>query len=105
MSAGPKKDAASVAPDGTPLAPLIDGVEIRHAVTQTDERGSICEILDPAWGFSKDPIVDVYELTIRPGKIKGWHVHHEQTTVSTSAGASSRWCSTTTGPTRPPTGW
>jgi hypothetical protein len=48
MSAAPKKDAASVAPDGTPLAPLIDAVEIRHAVTQTDERESICEILDPA---------------------------------------------------------
>jgi dTDP-4-dehydrorhamnose 3,5-epimerase len=77
MSARPKKDAPSVAPDGTPLAPLIDGVEIRHAVTQTDERGSICEILDPAWGFSTDPIVYVYELTIRPGKIKGWHVHHK----------------------------
>jgi dTDP-4-dehydrorhamnose 3,5-epimerase len=76
MSARPKKDAPSVAPDGTPLVPLIHGVEIRYGVTQTDERGSICEILDPAWGFHPDPIVYLYELTIRPGKIKGWHVHH-----------------------------
>jgi hypothetical protein len=25
------------------------GVEIRYGTTQTDERGTICEILDPAW--------------------------------------------------------
>jgi dTDP-4-dehydrorhamnose 3,5-epimerase len=23
-----------------------------------------------------DPVVYVYQFTIRPGKIKGWHVHH-----------------------------
>ncbi len=62
-------------PDGESVSPLIDGVVIRHQVTQVDERGTLCEILDPRWGVNESPIVYVYQFTIRPGKAKGWHVH------------------------------
>ncbi len=71
-----KQDVQTVTPDGVSTAPLIHGVVIRPAVTQTDERGTLCEILNPAWGFHPSPILFVYQFTIRPGKIKGWHVHH-----------------------------
>jgi dTDP-4-dehydrorhamnose 3,5-epimerase len=71
----PKQDVATVAPDGSRLAPVIDGVVIRRAVTQADERGTLCEILDARWAVDPAPIVSVYQFTIRPGKIKGWHVH------------------------------
>jgi dTDP-4-dehydrorhamnose 3,5-epimerase len=71
----PKQDIPTVSSDGTRLGPLIDGVLRRRAVTQIDERGTLCEILDGRWGIHPAPIVSVYQFTIRPGKIKGWHVH------------------------------
>lgn len=73
----PKKDPQWVTPEGKPVAPLIHGVVLRAATTQTDDRGTLCEIFCPAWGLHPDPIVYVYQFTVRPGKIKGWHIHHE----------------------------
>ena len=72
---GLRQDVQTVRADGEPVAPLIDGVLIRHQVTQIDERGTLCEILDPRWEVAESPIVYVYQFTIRPGKAKGWHVH------------------------------
>jgi dTDP-4-dehydrorhamnose 3,5-epimerase len=72
----PKKDVQTVTPEGEPIMPLIAGVRIRAAVTQTDERGTLCEILNPQWDFHPAPLTYVYQFTIRPGKVKGWHVHH-----------------------------
>lgn len=71
----PRKDTALVTPDGSPIIDLIDGVNIRYARTQTDDRGTLTEILNPAWGYHPDPIVYVYQVTVRPGIIKGWHQH------------------------------
>lgn len=71
----PKQDVQTVTPDGDPVAPLIDGVLVRHQVTQVDERGTLCEILDGRWDVTDQPIVSVYQFTVRPGKAKGWHVH------------------------------
>jgi dTDP-4-dehydrorhamnose 3,5-epimerase len=48
------------------------------APTQLDERGSVCEIYSPAWGFTDEPVVWLYETRIRPGQIKGWVLHLEQ---------------------------
>jgi dTDP-4-dehydrorhamnose 3,5-epimerase len=72
---GLRQDVQTVRADGEPVAPLIDGLLIRPQVTQFDERGTLCEILDPRWGVTESPIVYVYQFTIRPGKAKGWHVH------------------------------
>ena len=71
----PVKDLPTVTPEGERLGSRIDGVIIRRAVTQTDERGTLCEILNPAWGVHPMPLAYVYQFTIRPGKIKGWHRH------------------------------
>ena len=76
MSTQPLKDVQTVTPAGASVAPLIAGVCFRPAVTQTDERGTLTEILSPQWGFHPEPITSVYQFTIRPGMIKGWHVHH-----------------------------
>ena len=76
MSAQPRKDIQSVTPEGVSVGALIHGVLIRPAVTQTDERGTLCEILNPQWGFHPEPITYVYQFTIRPGMTKGWHVHY-----------------------------
>ena len=77
MPMQPKRDVATVSPEGKPLGRLIDGVVIRYATTQVDDRGTLCEILNPAWGVHPAPFSYVYQFTIRPGKVKGWHIHHQ----------------------------
>lgn len=70
-----RKDVATVGSDGTSLQDAIAGVEVRRAVTHADERGTLCEIFDPRWGFTDDPLVYAYLVTLRPGQIRGWVVH------------------------------
>lgn len=72
----PKKDESTVTSAGESKSPLIEGVIIRQATTQTDARGTVCEILNPDWGVHPAPLTYVYQFTIRPGMVKGWHVHH-----------------------------
>jgi dTDP-4-dehydrorhamnose 3,5-epimerase len=74
----PTKDLPTVSADGESLQPLIDGVALRPAITQQDERGEICEIFSTAWGFDSDPPVYVYQASVRPGQVKGWVVHERQ---------------------------
>jgi dTDP-4-dehydrorhamnose 3,5-epimerase len=62
--------------DGQPVTRLIDGVIVKSAVTHIDDRGTICEIHTPYAAPLEKPAEYVYQFTIRPGQIKGWHVHH-----------------------------
>ena len=71
----PRQDVQTVSPDGERVGPLIDGVVVRYQVSQIDDRGTLCEILDPRWNVTDAPILSVYQFTIRAGKAKGWHVH------------------------------
>jgi dTDP-4-dehydrorhamnose 3,5-epimerase len=72
------KDSQTVTAEGRPLFEPIEGVRLRPAVTHTDERGTLCEMLDPAWGFDDSPLVYVYQASVLPGCVKGWVVHFEQ---------------------------
>lgn len=65
----------SVTPDGRPLTKLIEGVKLRPAITHPDERGTLTEIYDLRWDFDDEPLVFVYQVTIRPGQHKGWVMH------------------------------
>ena len=55
---------------------MIDGVRVRPAITHPDNRGTVCEIVSDDW--DDKPLVHVYEITIRPGVIKGWVKHDLQ---------------------------
>jgi dTDP-4-dehydrorhamnose 3,5-epimerase len=72
-------DASTVNADGVSKKRLIDGVIVRQAVTHVDDRGSLTEIYNPAWGTVDFPLVYVYQTMIRPGKVKGWLEHRIQT--------------------------
>jgi dTDP-4-dehydrorhamnose 3,5-epimerase len=72
------RDPQTVTPEGRAVQELLDGVRIRPAVTHLDERGSVCELYSPAWGFTEEPLVYVYQTTVRPGRVKGWVLHLEQ---------------------------
>jgi dTDP-4-dehydrorhamnose 3,5-epimerase len=78
MSLNTKKDVQTVNPDSTPIHRLIEGVVIRSAITHADERGTLCEIYNPAWGIHPADMVYAYTFTLRPGKIKGWGVHYKR---------------------------
>ena len=73
-----KKDPQTVTADGQPVFRLIDGVRDRLLVTQSDERGTICEMFNPAWDFDSSPLVYVYQASLLPGYVKGWVVHYQQ---------------------------
>jgi dTDP-4-dehydrorhamnose 3,5-epimerase len=73
-----RKDRQTVSAEGKPVQRLIEGVVVRDAATHEDERGEICELFNPAWGITRDPLVYVYQAMIRPGKIKGWIYHENQ---------------------------
>src|SRR5690242_14770272 len=68
--AGAKKREQTVNTKGEYLAGKIDGV-----VTRPAERGTVCEIYNPDWGINDEPLVYVYQITVRPGQIKGWSLH------------------------------
>ena len=79
MLTTPRKSPQTVTPAGERIAPMIHGVRIRPQVTQQDERGTLTELYSHAWGFDEIPLVFLYTVTVRPGKVKGWAVHYEQT--------------------------
>lgn len=78
VATAPVPDVPTVTPSGERLAPVIDGVQTRAVVVQSDERGSVSEIFNPAWGFTSEPLVYVYETTVHPGQKKAWIVHLQQ---------------------------
>lgn len=75
---GPVQDRQTVTPKGERIEPRIAGVVIRPAVTHVDDRGELCEIYNPAWEIHPEPMVYAYQSMVRPGKVKGWIVHHLQ---------------------------
>jgi dTDP-4-dehydrorhamnose 3,5-epimerase len=78
IARAPTPDTATVTPDGERIETLIEGVRVRPAKVQMDERGSLTEIYSERWSFSDEPLVYVYQTTIRVGTTKGWVVHFEQ---------------------------
>jgi len=74
----PTKDASTITAEGQSTQTLIEGVVLKTLVTIPDERGEICEVYRPAWELHPEPLVYVYQIVIRPGKIKGWVVHEKQ---------------------------
>jgi dTDP-4-dehydrorhamnose 3,5-epimerase len=74
--AAAKQDEETVK-NGIPLAKLVDGMSFRESVTHRDDRGSVTEMYDPRWNWHPDPLVFVYQFTIRPGLVKGWGLHRQ----------------------------
>ena len=71
----PAKDRQSVDERWRPLGDRIDGVTVKELKTLPDHRGTVCEIYRPEWRIHPDPLVFVYQITVRPGQIKDWQKH------------------------------
>ena len=74
----PKPVQQTVRQDGSSVARLIAGVQIRSIVTHQDDRGSLGELFTQSSDPLAPPIVHSYFVTVRPGKVKGWAIHHKQ---------------------------
>jgi dTDP-4-dehydrorhamnose 3,5-epimerase len=77
MMEASQRDIMTVTPEGKNCATLIEGVRIRDLVLHTDDRGTVCEMYDPRWGWHPDPLVFTYCYTLRPGWVKGWAMHQQ----------------------------
>lgn len=71
------QDRQTVTPQGERVERVPAGVSFHDVITQVDERGIVCELFDPRWGWHNDPLVFSYVFTVRPGMIKGWGVHKQ----------------------------
>jgi dTDP-4-dehydrorhamnose 3,5-epimerase len=75
---GAVRDSQTVTPAGASVQEPIAGVQIRSAVTQADERGTLTEVFDERWGFTDEPVPFAYAVTAPPGGTRAWVVHLEQ---------------------------
>ena len=69
------RDVQTVTREGKPLAPMIEGVNLREVRTHSDARGTVVEIFDQRWGWHPTPISSLHCFTVRPGFVKGWGLH------------------------------
>lgn len=76
--ATPVKDEPTVTPEGDSLQRRIEGVKVRYQRPIEDARGEVTEVYSESWGLHEDPLVYVYQVSVRPGMIKGWVVHERQ---------------------------
>lgn len=76
--AEPEKDRQTVDEAWRSVHERIEDVVIKELKTLPDHRGTVCEIYRPEWAIHPDPLVFVYQITIRPGQVKGWQKHLKQ---------------------------
>ena len=74
----PVKDVQTVTAEGERVRPLIHGLVLHRLTTHEDKRGDLFELYNPAWGLSPEPLVYAYQVSLRPGAIKGWVMHEKQ---------------------------
>lgn len=72
-----RRQTQTVTAEGESVSPVPHGVRFHDVTTHVDERGSVCELFDPRWGWHPDPMVFAYTFTIRQGMAKGWGLHKE----------------------------
>ena len=73
-----RPDAPSVDAHGQLLPSGIDGVVLVRLNPLEDHRGSLTPVLDARHPFWGEPVAYAYCITIGPGRIKGWGLHHQQ---------------------------
>jgi dTDP-4-dehydrorhamnose 3,5-epimerase len=72
------KDKQTSTPNGARTSSLITGLTIKKLVTLEDRRGELTEMYNPCWNLHVDPLVYVYQVSVRPGAIRGWTIHEKQ---------------------------
>ena len=71
-------DVQTVTAAGHPVGAVIDGVITRRPPVHVDHRGSLHEIWNGAPDLGPEPIVHLYQTSLRRGQIKGWARHEHK---------------------------
>ncbi len=69
-------DRQTVTADWMPIdAPAIDGVQIKEIRSVATSTGYLTEIFRKEWGLDTLPVGQVFQRTLYPGSVTGWHAH------------------------------
>jgi len=69
-------DRQTVTADWMPIdAPAIDGVQVKEISSVATSTGYLTEIYREEWGLDSLPVGQVYQRTLYPGAVTGWHAH------------------------------
>lgn len=75
----PVKDRMSSDKNWNVQQDLIEGVKVKKLANVCDDRGTVCEIFRVDWMVSDEPIPQVFQTSIYPGRVKAWIVHRRHT--------------------------
>lgn len=87
----PVKDEQTVTTRGERVKALIDGVVLHPLLTHEDHRGDLTELYSDVHRVSDEPIVYIYQASIRPGMTKAWLVHQHQEDRICAVAGFMRW--------------
>lgn len=73
-----RRDSATVAPSGTSLAKVIEGVSTATPANHVDHRGRVFEVYSGPSEHWVEPLVYSYVFSIRVGQTKGWGLHEHK---------------------------
>lgn len=69
-------DGQTVTPDWLVVdPPAIDGVRIKEIRSVATSTGYLTEIFREEWGLDALPVGQVFQRTLYPGGVTGWHAH------------------------------
>ena len=69
-------DQPTVTPDWLAIdAPAIEGVRVKEIRSVATSNGYLTEIFREEWALDQSPVGQVFQRTIYPGAVTGWHAH------------------------------
>ncbi|WP_245274471.1 dTDP-4-dehydrorhamnose 3,5-epimerase family protein [Mesorhizobium sp. L2C066B000] len=69
-------DGQVVTPDWIPIEPVaIDGVRVKEIRPVATSTGYLTEIFRQEWELDSEPVGQVFQRTLYPGAVTGWHAH------------------------------
>ena len=75
MASG-EQDRQTVDADWLPVVkPPIDGVAVKEISPVAASSGYLTEIWRSEWGVDQLPVDQIFQRTLEPGEITGWHAH------------------------------
>jgi dTDP-4-dehydrorhamnose 3,5-epimerase len=73
---GARKDRQSMAADWTRVdQQLIEGVRVREIANVPKQDGYLTEVYRADWRLDELPVRQVFQVTLNPGAVSGWHTH------------------------------
>lgn len=77
---GATKDRQGITADWQPVQNLIDGVQVKEVKNVLGGGGgTLTEVFRRDWGLDDGVVDQIFQSSIEPGQISGWHMHQRTT--------------------------